>query len=587
MMDTSRKNNSQFGIYFLAFALALFIRLLRLGELPLGDVEAAWAMRALDVSRGLNPVLGVQPAYVNLTGLAFFLFQASNFTARLVPALFGAFLCLLPFKFRDILGSKPAFVMAFLLALDPGFLATSRLAGSPILAVTTFLLAWSAWRSRNYPVAGVWVGIALLSGPSLWAGLLGLVLASGLQRVLPVSNEDEDYAADGDQVSIELANPGRAIPDGKTWMSLVAYALGSYVLVGSLFLLVSGGLGSGLAAIPAYFSSWFAPINENLTSIPVTQLLLALLGYESPLLAVGVVALVRGIIVRDGRVMRLGLWLITALVLTFANPSRQVMDLIWVLIPMIGLAAVEISHHLSSAEEGTWETYGMAIFTSSILIFMMLNFAAIALVPMDPAALQLRWWILVGSLALLIISIAMVGFGWSPSIALQGSAWGTLIVLFVLMLSAATASGGLRTYRTFELWPQGTFPGQVSTLVDQMNDLSRWHEGVNTVLDVTIAGVDSPALLWALRDWHPAVLPDVNLSGSAPSVVIASDQFSSTEIESTYRGQDLSWRVTPLWTQGLLTDWLKWSLMHEFPTRDEKIILWVRSDVFIDAQNGK
>jgi hypothetical protein len=78
-------------------------------------------------------------------------------------------------------------------------------------------------------------------------------------------------------------------------------------------------------------------------------------------------------------------------------------------------------------------------------------------------------------------------------------------------------------------------------------------------------------------------------------VLIVSDQFSSevvpvpeldTDIQSTYRGQDLIWRIYPLWDQGLMTDWLRWSILHEFPQNDEKLILWVRNDIFIDSQNN-
>ena len=131
-MDDQSRHRLEYGLYLLAFGLALALRLLRLGEIPLGDDEARWALQALDLVAGQHSGMGFQPAYVVVTGMAFFILQASNFAARLLPAIFGALLCLAPFKFRDILGQKPALVMAFLLVYDPGFLALSRLAGSPM-----------------------------------------------------------------------------------------------------------------------------------------------------------------------------------------------------------------------------------------------------------------------------------------------------------------------------------------------------------------------------------------------------------------------------------------------------------------------
>jgi hypothetical protein len=281
----------------------------------------------------------------------------------------------------------------------------------------------------------------------------------------------------------------------------------------------------------------------------------------------------------------LGIWLAVALVLALANPSRQVADLVWVLIPLLTLAAQALSTYLVPIQDGKWETLGMTAFTAAILTFAVLNYAAIAMTPLDPKAVELRWWVMLGSLALLAVSIAMVAFGWSIATALQGGLWGALLVLGVYSLSTAIASAGLRTYRTVEMWSPGPGIDQARTLVGQMNDLSRWREGVNGVLDVDIAGLDSPALRWALRDWPLTVSSTIGLSGT-PSVVIASDQFPSDNIATTYRGQDLIWRTNPAWNQGLPADWLRWSILHEFPGDQEKIVLWVRSDVFLDSQNN-
>jgi len=580
MMDNSRERNLEYGLYALAFGLALTIRLLRLGELPLGDDEARWALQALDLAKGLRPVMGAQPAYVVLTGLVFFILQASNFGARLVPALFGAALSLLPYNFRDRLGNKPALILAFFLAFDPGFLALSRLAGSPVMVVTALLFAWGAWRNGNLRATGIWAGIALLSGPLLWPGLLGLALAYGLLRVFfaaqPASSDAPERSDDVEQLRLNRSAPF----DRKTWLVLAASVAGTYIVVGSFFLLASGGLSAGLASIPVYFGGWL-----DFTAVPGSRLLIGLVSYELMAVLLALAGLVRGIITRDGLTIKLGLWLLAALVLALIYPSRQVADLAWVLIPLLVLAAMEVSHYLIPIQDGTWETIGMMAFTSAILVFAALNYAAIAMVPSDQP--QIRGWILLGSLGLLVVSIAMVAFGWSASTAIQGGVWGSLLVLVIYTLSTTFASGGLRTYRTFEMWPSSPYLGQVKTLVNQMNDLSRWKTGVNATLDVTIAGLDSPALLWSLRDWPLTISPDASLAGSTPAIVIASDQFTTPDIQSNYRGQDLTWRVSPLWEQGLMSDWLQWSILHKFPQHDEKIILWVRSDVFIDSQNNQ
>ncbi|HEY3309994.1 MAG TPA: hypothetical protein VGK00_00005, partial [Anaerolineales bacterium] len=404
MTDYSRDQKREFGLYALAFGLALAIRLLRLGEIPLGDDEARLALQALDLAKGLPTVMGPQPAYVVLTGLAFFILQASNFAARLAPALFGAALSLAPINFRDRLGSKPALVLAFLLAIDPGFLALSRLAGGSTIAAGALLFAWGAWRKGNLRLAGILVGLALLSGAQLWPGLLALGLSWGLLRGF--------FATRLGDPSEKPSKGATNSVDRKAWFSLVAYAVGTYILLGSFFLMAAGGLGAGLASLPAYISGWVSP-----SRVPVSRLLVGLAGYEFLPVLLAIAALVRAIYRRDEVGIGLGLWLLASLVLVLANPSRQLTDLGWVLLPLLALASMELSGYLEPIKDGVWETIGMAVFTGALLTFAALNYSAIALVPMEQQAVMVRWWILFGSLGLLFVSIVMVAFGWSVATA--------------------------------------------------------------------------------------------------------------------------------------------------------------------------
>src|SRR4030067_1906443 len=92
--------NTEHGLFLLAVALALALRLLRLGVAPLSDYEAEWALRALQVSGGEQAVLGPGPGYALLSGATFFLFGNSNALARLWPALGGGAAMFLPFFLR-------------------------------------------------------------------------------------------------------------------------------------------------------------------------------------------------------------------------------------------------------------------------------------------------------------------------------------------------------------------------------------------------------------------------------------------------------------------------------------------------------
>jgi predicted membrane-bound dolichyl-phosphate-mannose-protein mannosyltransferase len=98
--------------------------------------------------------------------------------ARFIPAIVGSALVFAPYYFRDRLKPLPALILAFLFAFDPGLVALSRQANGTILALTFLLFAWGMWRNGRAVPAGIFAGLALLSGPSLWSGLLMLGLTS-------------------------------------------------------------------------------------------------------------------------------------------------------------------------------------------------------------------------------------------------------------------------------------------------------------------------------------------------------------------------------------------------------------------------
>ena len=75
------------------FMLALLVRFIHLGQPPLNDYEAAPALQAMNIASGKETMIGDQPAYVMLTAGLFRLFDATDFGARLWPALAGANTC--------------------------------------------------------------------------------------------------------------------------------------------------------------------------------------------------------------------------------------------------------------------------------------------------------------------------------------------------------------------------------------------------------------------------------------------------------------------------------------------------------------
>jgi predicted membrane-bound mannosyltransferase len=137
-------------LYALAFLLAISLRLIQLGVMPLTDVEASSALQALHIAQGLKPALNPHPFYILSTSVLFFLYGGgTNFLARFMPAFVGSLLVFAPLCLKRIT-PRPGLLLAFFIALDPGLTALSRQAASPIFAIVFLIFAWGFF-DQNKP----------------------------------------------------------------------------------------------------------------------------------------------------------------------------------------------------------------------------------------------------------------------------------------------------------------------------------------------------------------------------------------------------------------------------------------------------
>lgn len=577
-------------LYVIAFILALALRFTQLGALPLSDSEAEWALQAFDVARGALPLLGPQPIYILPTSLLFFLFGTSNVLARFIPALMGSALILVPYLFRGRLKPVPGLLLAFFLALDPGLVSLSRQAGSLMPALTFVLLAWAFWWRKRPRATGVFAGLALLSGPSLWAGLLGLGLAWGLQRLRgwrAASARGEEH------VDTETAGQGAVSIRREDLKTALTFGGATILLGGTMFLVSPNGLSAWLNSLPIYLSGWLQP-----SGVPAGRLLFALLAYQPLALFFGLAAVVRGWWQRRKRYMRLSLWFLAALLVIVFYPARQVGDLAWVSIPLWVLAALELSNHTRIFLEERREVAGLAALVLILLSFAWLDYAGIALDPLNPAnltsnAIQVggnilfqnlpptRYVLLVSVLLLLVVSVMMVALGWSARTARLGSVWGFTIALGIYSLGMVWGATGLRTPDGWELWWPDKRPVQADLLLATVNEQSEWSTGDAMSQDVTLLDIDSPALEWLLRGRTVHRVSALDLQDT-PAIVISS-QTEELSLPIAYRGQDFIWRREPFWDIAGIYEWIKWSVFRDMPYETETVIMWVRNDLFIDT----
>lgn len=144
-------------LLFVIFILALFLRTYKLGEVPIGltNDEASLGYDAYSVLltgrdqwKVFLPINFKEfgdyrlPAYIYLSLLPIKIFGLSEFSIRLLSALFGVFsIVILYFLVKKILDEKKALFASLLLAISPWSIGLSRVALEPNIAITFFLLS--------------------------------------------------------------------------------------------------------------------------------------------------------------------------------------------------------------------------------------------------------------------------------------------------------------------------------------------------------------------------------------------------------------------------------------------------------------
>jgi hypothetical protein len=544
-------------LYALAFATALGMRLIQLGAMPLADAEAAPALQALRISQGENPALAAHPFYILSTSIAFFLYGGgTNFLARFIPALIGSLLVFAPLLFDNRLKPRPSLILAFFIALDPGLVAISRQAASPIFAIAFLVFALGFINKKQFQLAGVFAALALLGGPSLWLGVLGLGIAWMIYQLFNRSQSSIFNFS-----NFKLSN-------------LIPFIV-TFILAGSLFFIVPNGLSAALGSIPAFFSRWLA-----LSDVPAGRLFLALLVYHPLLVLLALTAIFRGWLNGSPRIIPISIWLLVSLLLAVFLPSRQIADLSWTLLPLAALAALELARNFNIFPEERREVAGVVLLVAFIWTFAWLAFSGLIWIPPDSPAYINRFLFFLGALVLLILSLLLVGLGWSTRTARLGGVWGMVLVLGLLGLGGAFGSAGMRGIASPELWWLSSIPTEANLLRATVQDVSRIGFGEKNAASVVIAGVDSPALEWVLRE-HNVTRVETPGGISAPDIVITPWEIDPF-LAAAYRGQEFPWRQNPLWNASPQNIWFRWVVLRDMPQSGETLILWVRDDLFLD-----
>ncbi|MFN2227563.1 MAG: flippase activity-associated protein Agl23, partial [Anaerolineae bacterium] len=138
------KPNWETVIYVAIFLIAVASRFWDVGARAMSHDESLHALYSYYLYSGSgyvhNPMMH-GPFLFHANALIYFLFGDTDFTARIVPALFGVFMVMSPLLLRRWLGRLGAILTSLLLLISPSFLYYSRYIRNDIyIAVWTILL---------------------------------------------------------------------------------------------------------------------------------------------------------------------------------------------------------------------------------------------------------------------------------------------------------------------------------------------------------------------------------------------------------------------------------------------------------------
>lgn len=161
--------------------VAAVLRFADIGSMPLSPQETASALAAWNVYHGAATDMPDGSLLTYGTALIFFLFGVSDASARVLPAVSGVVLTLLPALLRRQIGALSSLACGLFLAASPTLVLYSRQVDSVMvvaclsLAVLAFVLKLDETRRIEWAYAAAVAGGALVTaGPAAFTALVGL-----------------------------------------------------------------------------------------------------------------------------------------------------------------------------------------------------------------------------------------------------------------------------------------------------------------------------------------------------------------------------------------------------------------------------
>lgn len=563
-------------LYGLLVLLAAVIRLSGLNNIPLSPAEATEALSVYQFWQpGVVAVVSGSPAYFSLTSLLTQVLGFSDAVMRLVPALFGMALPLLPWFLRHRLGSVGALITSLLLVLSPVQSLLARTSGGQSIALFSGLLLFVAWLRyqesddpRWFVTIIISLALGLSSAPIFYSILLSLIVAWLVTTLVgpPLFIDEEGNAR-------PMLRPS---PEQRRQALIIGGAV--FAAVATLFLWnlsglngVARGLGDWIAMFlgSSSLSAWLGPI-------------MALGRYEFILLIIAGPAVVWAIWHGRPFPSLLVYWITTTLLLILIQ--RGFMENLAVLtLPgylLVGRFFGDLTNSRPTVYR--WAMTGVMLIFGLLFYFNLVRYSRLAGNAGSLTAPSYHLLLFAAGLLLILIAF-MVVWNQSPADARAGMAVGLLAILLFFTWGTTWTLTQLQTNDTRERFITSASDDELPLLASTIREVSRQTKNAPNNLEILMT-IDSPALRWYLRDFDNLVV-DGALPRTISSEALITPMENIPSLETGYVGADFGYYRPDTEMILSLPAALQWWFFRQsaVTVSEERAIFWLRADLAGEA----
>ena len=492
-------------LWVLIGVLAAGLRLWFLDTTPLNNAEAhqtlqSYTLATLGSATLSNPLFGTLQAWL------FAISSANEFTARLISALAGTALCLLPILIRESLGRGRALALSALLALSPTVWFVSRQADGALLAWTLALALSLIWRAGRDTL-------------SARAVLVGLLLACGADAISPLL-----VCA----VVLAVTSERDTTNTPRIQVGQIVIAIATFVLASTGLLMHPAGLGSVFGGL----AEWFKRLTTADT-LSFGRAFMGLLIYELPIIigAIGAIAM----LISTRRIQRDELrwlaWIGAGLVLLVLTQGRSAIDILPIVIGLAGFAAHSLNWLFNSLRRhGKWSFEG--------------SYTALAFVTFISAGLSIRQyastseasWLMLVLLSVVLSAAAITSTGMLGDMGIGVRAVVAGLALNLLLYSVATGVhlNWVKPNNPTEPYVTDAVPNDLRVLAEMVQTISTRSQGDPNMMSVQVQRSAPASLVWALRHQTEVLLTEN--TGDSGVVITPQDAPPAARGNSGYVG---------------------------------------------------